>query len=423
MWSRMFADTHLNFARHFKTTERTSLLLSALICALFVTGASSAQTVDDNLNPNTLISTEISDSRISFSDSEISLISTFGPWPQPAQQDPGNELSGLLWAEQLGERLFTDPELSATGELSCSSCHQSDKGFADGLKLAQGIAQHKRNTQGLLDIALQRWFGWDGGTDSLWAASLRPLLSPIEMGADIPTVAYSYRKKDYVANAFSSPNAGIQLSTLNDEQFVVLLSKAIAAYTRTLRSNKTAFDGFRTALVENDATQIKRYPASAKRGLKLFFGEANCHICHFGPNFSNGEFHDTGRPFFTGVGEIDSGRYAGLKRVRADKFNLLGIHNSVDNDHEKRKTRTATLGQVNFGQWRTPSLRNLTLTGPYMHDGSLDTLRDVIDAYADIDPDRLHAEGESILKPLNLSNDARNDLVEFLKSLSPTSSP
>ena len=423
MWSRVFTDAHLYFARLFKTTGRTSLLFTTFICALFVTCTSSAQTTDKNRSTNTLLSTEFSDSEISFSDSEISLISAFGPWPQPAQQDPGNELSGLLWAEQLGERLFTDPGLSATGELSCLSCHQSDKGFADGLALAQGIAQHKRNTQGLLDIALQRWFGWDGGTDSLWAASLRPLLSPVEMGADIPTVANSYRNKDYVADAFSSPNVGIEPATLDDEQFVVLLSKAIAAYTRTLRSNKTAFDDFRIALVENDVPEIQRYPASAKRGLKLFFGEANCHVCHFGPNFSNGEFHDTGRPFFTGVGEIDSGRYEGLKRVRADKFNLLGLHNSVDNDYEKRKTRTATLGQVNFGQWRTPSLRNLTLTGPYMHDGSLDTLRDVVDAYADIDPDRLHAEGESILKPLNLSNDARNDLVEFLTSLSPASSP
>ena len=358
-----------------------------------------------------------------FSSDEIELIRHFGPWPTPLPQDPGNELSGHLWAEQLGELLFNDPGLSANGEHSCLSCHQPNKGFTDGLPLAQGITQHKRNTQGLLNIATQRWLGWDGGSDSLWAASLRPLLSEIEMGADIPTVANDYRNRDYVLKALSKADTDINVSTLDDEQFVVLLSKAIAAYTRTLTSDITSFDQFRTALIENKKSELQRYPVSAKRGLSLFFGEANCHVCHFGPDFSNGEFHDTGRPFFVDVGEIDSGRYQGIKRVRKDKYNLLGEYNSQTNEQDKRKTRTVTLGQVNFGQWRTPSLRNLTLTAPYMHDGSLETLRDVIDTYADIDPDRLHAEGESILKPLDLNDEARNDLVHFLQTLSAPANP
>ncbi|MDB4222649.1 hypothetical protein N9850_02670 [Granulosicoccus sp.] len=366
--------------------------------------------------------TEFSDEP-TFSIDDIELIRHFGPWPTPLPHDPGNELSGQLWAEQLGELLFNDPGLSANGEHSCLSCHLPDKGFTDGLPLAQGIAQHKRNTQGLLNVATQRWFGWDGGTDSLWAASLRPLLSEIEMGADISTVAIAYRNKDYVLKAFSAADTEINISTLDDEQFVVLLSKAIAAYTRTLTSVRTSFDQFRTALIENNETELQRYPLSAQRGLSLFFGEANCHVCHFGPNFSNGEFHDTGRPFFVDVGEIDSGRYQGIKRVRKDKYNLLGEHNSQTNEQDMRKTRTVTLGQVNFGQWRTPSLRNLTLTAPYMHDGSLETLREVIDAYADIDPDRLHAQGESILKPLDLNDEARNDLVHFLQTLSSPANP
>lgn len=353
-----------------------------------------------------------------FSAAEVSLLHHFGPWPQPLSSDPGNELSGKRWAEQLGERLFHDPGLSANGKLSCLSCHQPDKGFTDGLKLAQGIAQHKRNTQGLFNVASQRWLGWDGGADSLWAASIRPLLSAIEMGADIPTVAENYRYNDFVISAFKASDNSIDIAKLDDEQFVVLLSKAIAAYTRTLTSGVTQFDQFRKALIEADTNGIDQYPEAAKRGLKLFFGEANCHMCHFGPDFSNGEFHDTGRPFFTGVGEIDSGRYDGIKRVRSDKFNLVGIYNTLNIERDKRKTRTVTLGQVNFGQWKTPSLRNLTLTAPYMHDGSLETLRDVVDAYADIDPDRLHSQGESILKPLDLDNNSRNDLVYFLETLS-----
>jgi len=152
--------------------------------------------------------------------------------------------------------------------------------------------------------------------------------------------------------------------------------------------------------------------------LKIFFGDANCHVCHFGANFSNAEFHDTGRPFFTGVGAVDPGRYSGIKRVRDDKYNLVGEFNGTDKLDEIRKTKTVTLGQGNFGQWRTPSLRNLTLTAPYMHDGSIATLREVVDAYADIDPDRLHAQGEAILKPLALDDAARDDLVNFLQTLS-----
>ena len=85
---------------------------------------------------------------------------------------------------------------------------------------------------------------------------------------------------------------------------------------------------------------------------------------------------------------------------------------------EQLKTAEVKQGQLNWGQWRTPSLRNLKLTGPYMHDGSLESLRDVVDFYADINPERLHTEGESILKPLELNEGQRNDLVTFLLSLS-----
>ena len=118
------------------------------------------------------------------------------------------------------------------------------------------------------------------------------------------------------------------------------------------------------------------------------------------------------------MGQVDPGRYTGIKRVRQDPYNLPGRYNGTEVDHEIIKTRTVKLGQVNFGQWRTPSLRNLTTTAPYMHDGSIESIRAVVDSYADIDPDRLHSNGESILKPLNLSEQDRRDLVAFLESLS-----
>jgi cytochrome c peroxidase len=210
---------------------------------------------------------------------------------------------------------------------------------------------------------------------------------------------------------------------IDDETIVVRAAKMIAAYVRTLRSVRTPFDQFRDSVLAGQSQQHSGFSAAALRGLRIFAGDANCHVCHFGPNFSNGEFHDTGRPFFIDVGEVDAGRYTGIQRVRADRYNLLGPFNGRPVDDEQRKTRTVRLSQHNWGQWRTPSLRNLTLTAPYMHDGSLQTLRAVVDAYADIDMDRLHVKGESILKPLDLSESQREDLVAFLMSLSATSEP
>jgi len=119
---------------------------------------------------------------VEFTETEINAISAHGPWPASIPPDPGNELSGLEWAEKLGKSLFNDSSLSSSGTVSCASCHQADQGFADGLPVAIGEQIAVRNTLGLFNVGLQRWFGWDGGADSLWGASLRPMLAEHEMG-------------------------------------------------------------------------------------------------------------------------------------------------------------------------------------------------------------------------------------------------
>jgi len=341
------------------------------------------------------------------------------------RNDPGNELSGLPWAEQLGEALFSEPTLSANQQISCASCHQPENGFTDNRPVGIGLKTGARNTQGLFDVGLQRWFGWDGGADSLWAATIRPLFNAHEMGNNTATLASTLRTNELFVSALRNhlpeptdnpvPASDVSaenikpLANREDDELVVLAAKAIAAFMRTLRSPRSQFDQFRDALINEDVQAQAAYSDSAKRGLKLFVGDANCRVCHFGSNFSNGEFHDTGRPFFTGVGEVDPGRYTGIQRVTQDPFNLLGEYARGSSDSDQLKTSKVKLSQLNWGQWRTPSLRNLTQTAPYMHDGSLKTLRDVVDAYADIDTDRLHAKGEAILKP---------DLVNFLRTLS-----
>ncbi len=346
---------------------------------------------------------------------EIALITAFGPWPIPVPADAGNEFSGLAWAEDLGEQLFHDKSLSGDSTLSCASCHNPGLGFSDGRTVAIGKRAHVRNTQSIINVGYNRWFGWDGGADSLWAASLRPILSEVEMQGSIPVIAARFRHSELIEVILRNTGAA-EVGT--DEQLLVTIGKLLGAYQRTLVSPQTDFDRFRDAVLSNNSIEQQRYPVAARRGLKLFFSNANCHVCHFGPGFTNGEFHDIGRPFFTTIGQVDSGRFDGIKRVISDPYNLTSDFNGTKRPADIRKTTTVKITQSNFGQWKTPTLRNLTKTAPYMHDGSLSTLREVVDSYAEIDPTRLHSQGESILKPQNWSDQDRLDLVRFLETLS-----
>ena len=358
--------------------------------------------------------------KVVFSVEEQARIRLHGPWPVPVPPDPGNEYSGLAWAEEAGRLLFSDSGLSGNNAISCASCHQVKSGFSDRRAVAIGSKVHFRNTQTLLNAGLQKWFGWDGGTDSLWAATLRPLLSNIEMDNSVQGIATYLRQapqyKTYLQRRVNDER--VALSALSDAEVAVKAAKFVAAYVRTIASGVTPFDKFRDALAQGNSIDERDFSLSARRGLKLFTGSANCHVCHYGANFSNGEFHDIGRPFFIGRGQIDTGRYSGIQRLRSDPYRLSGIFNGTDNRREIRKTQSVKLSRADWGRWRTPTLRNLVDTSPYMHDGSIATLRGVIDAYADIDTDRLHSEGESILKPLDLSERQRDDLVAFLRALS-----
>lgn len=403
------ANPHRVLRQHYRLCCNGSTLICAFVCIIYYWHIPLVVAADLS---------DVETTSVTLTATEKQLLQSFGNWPLNMPADPGNELSGISWAEELGQTLFHDPGLSSSGAFSCATCHQNSLAFSDGAQVAMGVRPHVRNTQGLLDVGLQRWFGWDGGADSLWAATLRPMLSNIEMDGNIEHIGDYLRNNDGFSKALET--AGLmEGNEQNNEAVTVLAAKAIATHLRTLQSAPTSFDVYVDAVQREDELVMATYPDAAKRGLKIFLGDANCHVCHFGPNFSNGEFHDTGRPFFTAVGQVDPGRYEGIKRVRTDRYNLLGEFNSTKIDTEVRKTQTVKIGQANFGEWRTPSLRNLTLTAPYTHDGSLKTLRAVVDAYADINPDRLHSQGESILKPLNLDNQAREDLVTFLESLTP----
>ena len=349
-------------------------------------------------------------------DRELRAIVALGPWPPPWQRDPSNRVSGNAAAIALGERLFRDPRLSRTGTIACATCHQPARAFTDGLPRAQGLAPTDRNTLGLANVRGQRWFGWDGAGDNLWAQSLRPLLDPREMGSDFAQVAGVVRadaglSRRYRA-AFGAPPGP------DDEAVAVDLAKALAAYQETLVTGRTPFDDFRDALARGDAAAAARYPAAARRGLAIFTGKGNCNVCHLGPAFTNGEFSDVGIPFFAGPGRVDPGRHEGIRRVQASRYNLLGPFNDDPTRSSATATRHVARLHRNFGEFRVPSLRDVARTAPYMHNGSLATLREVVRHYSEIDEDRLHADGERILRPLNLSAPEIDDVVAFLESLS-----
>ncbi|MEZ5739738.1 MAG: cytochrome c peroxidase [Burkholderiaceae bacterium] len=244
----------------------------------------------------------------------------------------------------------------------------------------------------------------------------RALLNPHEMAFSALAAAALVRddavlRAGYQAVFGSGPRAG-------DEQVLVHLAKALAAFQRTLTSPPTAFDRLREALARGDEQALARYPEAAARGLKLFMGEARCHLCHAGAAFSNGEFADTGRPHFLPAGGVDPGRHGGLQALRASRFNRLGPY-ADDAGRGAVATRHVRITHRNFGEFKVPTLRGLVHTAPYMHDGSLPTLTAVLVHYNELDEERLHADGERILRPLRFNEDQLADLEAFLLTLSP----
>ena len=357
---------------------------------------------------------------LDFTGAETRAILRHGPWPAPWSPDPSNRVSGNPQAIELGERLFFEPRLSPSGKVLCATCHAPFRGWQDARARAFGLAEADRKTQSLYNVRYNRWFGWDGAGDSLWAQSIRPMLDAREMGGSQPHAAALVRGDAELScrfvKVFGTPPSA------DDEGVLAGIGKALAAFQETLVSGRSPFDEFRDALEKGDRVGAAKFPLAAQRGLRLFVGRGNCTACHFGPTFSNGEFHDTGVPFFVAGGGVDPGRHGGIRKLQANPFNKLGRHSDDRDGTSATGTRHVSLEHRNFGEFKVPGLRNVALTAPYMHNGSLATLPEVVRHYSEINPDRLHSDGESVLKPLRLNPQESADLVAFLESLTEISS-
>ena len=418
-------------------------IVLATLAALVVLGAVASETPD---------ATDAVE-EVTFSASERRRILRHSPLP-PTPPDPGNRFSEDPRAARLGQRLFFDPRLSADGTVSCVTCHDPKKAFTDGREVAQGIGPGTRNTMGIWNASHQRWFFWDGRTDSLWSQALKPIESDVELdgnrlrtvhliaGDDRLRAAYEDifgRLPDFndrtrfpadarpIPDAPEDPRHRAWIAMTDADRATVNgvfanVGKAIAAYERLLVSRRASFDVFVEGLREDDRVKMAALSPSAQRGLKLFIGEANCRLCHTGPLFSDGEFHSIGVPPRDGALPQDPGRYLGADLVRKDPFRASGAYSDEPDGAAARRTQSLASGPDTWGQFKTPSLRNVELTAPYMHEGQFATLEDVLHYYSTLEGAvQLDHHQEQILVPLNLDVGELADLLAFLESLTDVS--
>lgn len=289
----------------------------------------------------------------------------------------------------LGRKLFADKTLSRDGKTSCAVCHRADRAMTDG-RVLDVPGQGPRKVPSILGAAWQSWFFWDGRKDSLWSQALAPFLNPAEYAMTEQELVKRARKKYGKALSFED------------------LGHAIAAFETTLAPAPSPFDRFverQLSLppVQPVAGRAEPFSDCAQRGFRTFIGKARCISCHNGPRFENGAFHNTGVPALQG--EQGNGRYSGIKLAKADPYRCKGDCPKLDHAIDGPASLLST--------FKTPSLRNVAVTPPYMHNGSMPTLEKVIEHYRSAPPG---PNGTDVL-PLELSSEESEGLVCFLKSL------
>ncbi len=280
----------------------------------------------------------------------------------------------------LGRRLFYEPKLSKDDTLACAACHNPQHDFTDGQALSKGFggAIGVRNAPTLLNVAYQPLQFWDGRALNLEQQAASPIADPIEMNQS-HEVSVTKLARDSVYREMFQKAFGSEDVTLGR------IEKSLASFERTLLSGNSAFDRFEYGGDKNVLT-----PAQV-RGLALFINpqKGNCAACHtLNPNyalFTDGKFHNIGE------GVADDGTIKDPGRFHQTR---------IDSDR---------------GAFKTPTLRNVANTAPYMHDGNLKTLRSVVDFYAGGGNSNPYLDKE--MKSIHLSGQDRSDLVEFLNSL------
>ena len=321
---------------------------------------------------------------------------------------------------EFGKRLFFDARLSSSGTVACASCHIPEKYFTDSLPQAIGAGQMTRNTPSILVSKWSPWQTWDGAKDSMWSQALGPLESPTEHGIhrnDVIKLIRIHYGEIYtkIFGAINDSPEGINHAFAN-------VGKALMAYQFKLTIQPSRFDQFIDAVVQKNPQQAKKLFSLAEvNGLRLFAGKGNCISCHNGPLLTNFEFHNVGIPQ-RDPSAVDLGRYQGVKQLAQDKFSCLSPYSGMEEKDCLEMKYLKKSGPELVGAFKTPSLRNVDKTAPYMHAGQFETLEDVVNHYdkpkppfydRKQHPNRPHFD----ILPLRLSDEEKNQLVAFLKTL------
>ncbi len=294
---------------------------------------------------------------------------TFEPRALPARVPAPEENPTTAAKVALGKQLFFDPRLSGNNKMSCATCHPPEKAFGDGVERPQGSHGQllPRNTQGLLNVGFNESFFWDGRAKSLEEQALVPITSPDEMNQQLDLLEVELNQLPGYTEQFMS----IFGTRVTREG----IARALAAFQRTLVTTDSPFDRF----LAGDKNALS---PTAKEGLRLFRGDAGCGRCHNGALLSDGKFYRLGVSFRDrGRGEITG--------KKEDDF-----------------------------KFRTPTLRNIAQTGPYMHDGSIATLDDVVMFYYRGVPASTPSRPLDVEPLFDQSFSEMTALVAFLKSLS-----
>lgn len=270
---------------------------------------------------------------------------------------------------ELGRTLFFDSVLSRDGSTACASCHRPERAFTDDQRFSPGVDRRttNRNAPTLVNRGYGRAFFWDGRARSLEEAVLMPIRHPNELDLAFPEMLQRLGSDAGYVTLFAS---AFPKEAMTEN----LVARALSSYLRTVLSGDAPIDRF----AAGDTTAMS---AAARRGRRLFLGRAGCGTCHSGPTFTDERFHNTGVSWGSG----DLGR-----------FSATGL-------------------ESDRGRFKTPTLRNVTRTAPYMHDGSMSTLGEIVDFYSR--GARANPFLDPSIRPFTLTDRERSDLLEFLAAL------
>lgn len=291
---------------------------------------------------------------------------------------------------ELGKKLFFDRRLSGDGTMSCASCHDPERAFTDGseVSLSYPTTRNIRNAPTLINIAYAKHYFWDGRAKTLEEQAEFPIMSPFEMNQNLSFLEEEIRMVPYYREAFKK--------VFGQEVNIKLIAKAIAAFERTLVSKNAPIDRY----LKGDKNALS---PEAKKGMEIFTGKGNCIKCHYGPYISDQKFHYIGVP--------ENPKYA-----NDDKFIATLRYVAKINKYPNYMTVREDLGRyfltknkINYKAFKTPSLREVAKTAPYMHNGVFKTLDEVIDFF-----NKGGGPGNRDLKPLNLSSEEKKALKTFL---------